>query len=108
MQGTQEGNKEGDSVPKKEGGTFFLTNRSLLQKPEVILNSAEEGAVVVDIIVNESGKVIRAIAGQRGSTTTNAVLYKKAVDAAYTAKFNSSKEGIKEQRGTYTFVFTLE
>lgn len=108
LEGINKGNKEGKSSPKETDGTFILTNRSLLQKPEAILNSTDEGKVVVDIIVNESGKVISAIAGQRGSTTTSKALYEKAVNAVYSAKFNPSEEGIKEQRGTYTFVFTLE
>ena len=93
-------------VPEKE--IFFLENRQLVLKPETILNDTEEGKVVVEIIVDENGKVISALPGLRGSTTTSALLYKRAVNAAYTAKFNPSKEGIREQRGTYTFVFTLE
>ena len=56
-------------------GSFVLTNRSLLVKPQTILNDSEEGKVVVGIIVNEKGKVISAIPGQRGSTTTSASLY---------------------------------
>lgn len=86
----------------------FLTHRILMEKPAHIKDSSEEGIVVVAIIVNEFGKVIRAIAGQRGSTTTSSVLYSKACRAAYQAKFNPSPEGVKEQRGAYTFVFTLE
>lgn len=108
LEGIDKGNKESKIISIEINEPFILKNRSLLQKPEIILNSTDEGRVVVDIIVNESGKVISAIAGQRGSTTTSAVLYEKAVKAAYTAKFNPSAEGIKEQKGTYTFVFTLE
>jgi len=88
--------------------TFVLTNRLLVVKPETILNNAEEGKVVVEIIVNEKGEVISAVPGQRGSTTTSSVLYKKAVKSAYTAQFNHANDGAGEQRGTYTFVFTLE
>ena len=62
----------------------------------------------MEIIVDENGKVVLANPGQRGSTTTSSNLYSKARQAAYQAKFNQSPEGIKEQRGTYTFVFTLE
>jgi hypothetical protein len=86
----------------------FLTHRILMEKPAHISDSSEEGIVVVAIIVNEFGKVVNAIAGQRGSTTTSSNLYVKACQAAYEAKFNASPDGVKEQRGTYTFVFTLE
>ncbi len=111
-----EGNSEDEGKAKTNGksddlgtgGRVYLAGRSLVEKPDAILNESEEGTVVVDIVVNEDGKVIRAVAGQRGSTTTSSLLYKRAVNAALTAKFNPSAAGVKEQRGTYTFIFTLE
>jgi protein TonB len=99
----------GDKTPGYNGrGGYDLKGRMLLQKPERMTDSQEEGIVVVEIIVDETGKVIKATPGQRGSTTTSSNLYAKAHQAALTVKFNPSPEGIKEQRGTYTFVFTLE
>jgi TonB family protein len=84
-----------------------LIGRKLIQKPPPMTDSGEEGVVVVEIVVDETGKVISATPGKRNSTTTSANLYAKARQAALQAKFNP-KEGVKEQRGTYTFVFTLE
>ena len=89
-------------------GGYDLKGRMLLKKPERMTDSEEEGIVVVEIIVDENGKVVKATPGQRGSTTTSSNLYAKARQAAFSAKFNPSAEGITEQRGTYTFVFTLE
>lgn len=116
---TQKGNSKGSDL--KDGnslrnispgiendGIFILTNRSLVIKPEPILNDAEEGIVVVEIVVDENGRVVKATPGARGSTTTSSKLYAKARGAAKEAKFSPSPDGIKEQRGTYTFVFTLE
>ena len=77
-------------------------------KPDKLTDSEEEGIVVVEIIVDENGKVIKATPGQRGSTTTSAKLFAKARQAVRQAKFNPSPDGAKEQRGTWTFVFTLE
>ncbi len=110
-QGVGDGNDtgHGNKDPGYNGkGGYDLKGRMLLKKPERMSGSQEEGIVVVEIIVDENGKVIKATPGQRGSTTTNSNLYAKARQAALSAKFNSSSENIKEQRGTYTFVFLLE
>lgn len=99
----------GNGTPGGPGGNGYdLKGRSLIQKPARMTDAEEEGIVVVEIIVDETGKVIKATAGARGSTTTSAKLYAKARGAAYEAKFSPSPDGIKEQRGTYTFVFTLQ
>lgn len=87
---------------------IVLNGRELIKRPEALTDSKEEGIVVVEIIVDEIGNVIKATPGQRGSTTTSLSLFEKAKQRAIQAKFNSSAEGIKEQRGTYTFVFTLQ
>ena len=107
--GSGDGTGHGNGNPGYNGkGGYDLKGRMLLQKPARMTHSQEEGIVVVEIIVDETGKVIKATAGKRGSTTTSSNLYAKARQAALTVKFNSSPEGITEQRGTYTFVFLLE
>lgn len=107
--GDGDGTGHGNNTPGYNGrGGYDLKGRLLIKKPERMTDSQEEGVVVVEIIVDETGKVIKATAGQRGSTTTSSLLFGKARQAAYQAKFNPSPDGVKEQRGTYTFVFTLE
>jgi protein TonB len=107
--GDGDGTGHGNNTPGYNGkGGYDLKGRLLIKKPQRMSDSQEEGVVVVEIIVDETGKVIKATPGKRGSTTTSARLWSKASQAAYEAKFNSSQEGIQEQRGTYTFVFTLE
>ena len=107
--GDGDGTGHGNNTPGYNGrGGYDLKGRMLIQKPPRMTDSKEEGIVVVEIIVDENGKVIKATPGQRGSTTTSAKLYALARQAAKEAKFNSSPDGIKEQRGTYTFVFLLE
>jgi hypothetical protein len=103
------GNGIGNGTPGGPGGGGYdLRGRNLLKKPDIMTDSEEEGVVVVEIIVDETGKVVKATPGARGSTTTSSRLFAKARGAAFQAKFNPSPEGIKEQRGTYTFVFTLQ
>lgn len=100
---------KGDGTPGYNGsGGYDLKGRMLIRKPDRMTDSEEEGVVVVEILVDQNGKVIKATPGMRGSTTTSSNLYAKARQAAYQAKFNPSPDGISEQRGTYTFVFTLE
>lgn len=107
--GDGDGTGHGNNTPGYNGrGGYDLKGRMLIQKPPRMTDSKEEGIVVVEIIVDETGKIKLATPGQRGSTTTSARLYSKATQAAYQAKFNPSPDGIKEQRGTYTFVFLLE
>jgi len=99
----------GDNTPGYNGkGGYDLKGRMLIRKPASMNDAEESGIVVVEIIVDETGKVIKATPGQRGSTTTSSKLYGMARQQAYQAKFNPSPDGITEQRGTYTFVFTLE
>jgi periplasmic protein TonB len=110
--GVGDGNdaEEGNSPYHGAGGNGGpdLKGRKLLQKPDRLTDATEEGIVVVEIIVDETGKVIKATPGQRGTTTFSEKLYSKARQAAKQARFNPSPDGTKEQRGTYTFVFTLE
>ena len=103
--GTGTGTGPGDGGDGGSGANYNLRGRLLLKKPEIVDDSQEEGKVIVEIIVDETGKVIRATPGARGSTTTNAVLYAKARQAAFGAKFSVSE--IKEQKGTITFKFIL-
>jgi len=109
--GAGKGNGEGTGVGSGKGpGSgpgYSLRGRKLLKRPEILDNSQEEGVVVVQILVDETGKVVSAVPGQRGSTTQSAYLYMLARQAAKTAQFSPSPEGIKEQKGTYTFVFRL-
>lgn len=90
------------------GNGYKLAGRKLLARPQLLDDSQEEGIVIVEITVDENGKVIEAVPGMRGSTTTSTYLYTLARQAAKTAKFSPSPEGSKEQKGTYTFVFKLK
>jgi hypothetical protein len=69
--------------------------------------SQEEGKIVIDIIVDKNGNVVRATDGGRGSTLNNATLKRKCKEAALKAKFSSSPAGVEEQKGTITFNFIL-
>jgi len=84
-----------------------LNGRKMIKKPIIRDDSQEEGIVVVDIIVDQYGKVLRATPGARGSTTTNSHLYKKAKEAALQTKFNANPDAAEQQKGQMTFTFIL-
>jgi TonB family protein len=97
-----------ESTIETDKNFIHLKGRKLIKKPNQPANSQEQGTVIVEIIVDETGKVIRAIPMLKGSSTVSSNLYTKASQAALSAKFDPSPEGIKEQRGTYRFDFVLE
>lgn len=109
-QGALDGNKDSKNYiggGVGNGTSFSLSGRSMLSTPTIKDNSQNEGKVVVDIIVDKYGKVLRATPGARGSTTTNSTLYKKAREAALQTKFNANPDAAEEQKGQMTFIFIL-
>ena len=109
-----QGSLEGDpNSPNHNGGgvgngvTYSLAGRNMLSTPKIKDNSQEQGKVVVDIVVDKTGKVIKATPGGRGSTTTSPLLYKKALEAALKTKFNTKLDLVGDQKGQMTFVFIL-
>jgi protein TonB len=102
--GTTPGESNGDGGNFK----FFLKGRNLVSRPSITANTQDEGKVVVKILVDQNGVVIKATPGEKGSTTTSPVLYAKAKDAAMATKFNSSPDGTPEQQGTMTFIFVIQ
>lgn len=109
-QGANDGDpNSGNRVGGGQGNgiSFNLSGRSMLGAPRISDNSQEEGKVVVDIIVDNTGKVVRATPGARGSTTTSSILYEKAQKAALATKFNANPNAAQEQKGQMTFIFIL-
>ena len=89
------------------GVDFSLAGRSMVKVKKPNNPTQEDGKVVVEIVVDKNGKVIRATPGARGSSTTNPTLYQIAKEAALEARFNVKADDMAEQKGTMTFVFIL-
>lgn len=101
-------NRTGSGTGTKGSG-FSLSGRSLVGSlPKPAYNIDEEGIVVVDIVVDPSGKVVNAQWRQSGSTTTNQELRNAAIAAALKAKFNADAKATTNQRGTITYHFNME
>jgi len=100
-------NSNGENTGPANGIDFDLGGRGKVSFKKPDNPTQEDGKVVVDIIVDRNGNVIKAKSGARGSTTTNPILQKKAEEAAYKAKFKKDANAPFEQKGTMTFVFIL-
>ncbi|HKM92244.1 MAG TPA: hypothetical protein VJY41_01195 [Prolixibacteraceae bacterium] len=90
-----------------EGISFNLSGRSAqnLKKPEY--PGQVEGVVVVEISVDKYGRVTKANAGVRGSTSLDPGLLKAAQNAALSTRFNEDVNAPAFQSGTITYRFVL-
>ena len=110
-QGDPSGSLESGSYVGGSGGSGFSFNlggRRMVKKPVIKDVSQEEGKVVVDIIIDKYGKVVRATPGGRGSTTTSSVLYKIAKEAAMSTKFDVNTDAPEQQKGSIVFTFLVK
>lgn len=109
-QGDTEGDPNADRHSGQAGGggdgvDFSLSGRYAKDLPKPINKSQEQGKVVVKIWVDTKGNVINAEPGYKGSTTSDARLYKLAKQAALRAKFSKKNNAPEEQTGTITYIF---
>lgn len=103
--GTSVGSGVGSGTGGGSGPGYSLDGRSARYLPLPDYTEQEQGRVVVEIWVDKSGKVIRAIAGAKGSTTSNQSLWRKAEQAALQSKFSICDQCPEEQKGTITYTF---
>ncbi|MCC6181356.1 MAG: hypothetical protein IT237_05940 [Bacteroidia bacterium] len=101
--GPGNGNGKG---PGNGGYGFSLTGRSVVTPPVLSKDTKEEGKVVVEIVVDKYGKVIKADPSGRGTNTNSPILKAKARQAALNTVFNVSGE-FTEQKGTITIIFSF-
>jgi outer membrane biosynthesis protein TonB len=109
--GKQDGAAEGNSLNgTKDGGGISanLSGRSFKGAPRIQSDLQESGKIVINIIVDRNGNVVRATAGGRGTTITNAALTKRVLESARKAKFSPSENAALEQPGTLEYIFILE
>ncbi len=102
-EGPGKGNGKG---PGNGGYGFSLTGRSVVTPPVLSKDTKEEGKVVVEIVVDKYGKVIKADPSGRGTNTNSPILKAKARQAALNTVFNVSGE-FEEQKGTITIIFSF-
>jgi hypothetical protein len=107
--GTGPGGPGGPGPGGPGSGTgAHLKNRHLIVPAMLVSNEQEEGVVVVAITVDQNGKVVEAEPRAKGSTTTSTILWAKARQAAFQARFDKSPDGTAEQHGVYIFNFSFK
>lgn len=91
------------------GNSASLAGRSLVGSlPRPDYGAPEEGRVIVDITVDQQGKVIAAAYRSVGSTTQNKTLVDAAIKAARQARFNVDENAAINQTGTITYNFRMQ
>lgn len=110
------GNPDGDLNAKSYYGTgkgldgdgnYRLGGRKALNKEKFVQDCNESGIVVVKIEVNQSGKVVRATPGVKGTTNSASCLMQPAKRAALATRFNSDSKAPVKQVGTIIYQFKL-
>jgi len=91
-----------------DGPNWSLAGRTPKYLPKPSSTFLENGTVAVQITVNKYGKVLKAIAIDKGSNTTDSRLRKLAEEAALKAVFNARTDAAEMQRGIITYHFIVK
>tara|TARA_R110000851_G_scaffold61343_5_gene141238 strand:+ start:23805 stop:24455 length:651 start_codon:yes stop_codon:yes gene_type:complete len=84
--------------------SYRLVNRSDLDLPNPVYTCQGSGKVVINIVVDSLGKVIKTSYSEKASTTANGCLIDSAIEYAEQARF-TTKASKKRQLGTITYNF---
>ncbi|MFH0894036.1 MAG: hypothetical protein V2A54_06340 [Bacteroidota bacterium] len=103
--GKGEGPGKGDG--KGPGISIIIKDRVVKNVVKPVYNVNESGKVVVEVTLDRNGKVLRATAGAKGTTTSNRTLWKNSTDAALKTTFFFKKDAAVEQKGTITYNYIL-
>ncbi len=88
-------------------GDYQLGNRKPLNRPKPNYICDEEGLVIVNIEVDNSGNVTKATPGVKGSTNTAECLLSQAKNAAEKTKWDADDNAPSKQFGTIRYRFKI-
>lgn len=91
-----------------KGVSYNLQGRGFQKLPSPKYDYQGEGIVVVEVIVDKSGKVIQATPGVKGSSALDDYLLKVAKDAALQATFEAKSDAPERQKGSITYIFKFK
>ncbi|MDZ7741361.1 MAG: energy transducer TonB [Bacteroidota bacterium] len=87
------------------GVEFGLEGRGAKHLPKPEYNSDDQGTVIVTIWVDRMGKVTKAVAGAKGTTVSDQVLWRRAKEAALRARFTAKPDAAEIQKGFIKYNF---
>jgi protein TonB len=88
--------------------THSLGGRKVVSPPKLMESYNSKGTIVVDILVSNTGKVLFANPGARGSKYTDTKLLVIAKKLALRTKFDADPNGPETVEGTITFELKLK
>lgn len=91
-----------------DGVSYSLEGRDPRYIPAPSREFQENGTIVVQITVDRYGKVVSAVAIDKGSNTTSTSLRRLAEEAARKAQFTVNMSAAESQRGTITYHFVVK
>lgn len=108
-QGSGAGTGSGSGQGAGGGGIgYSVGNRKALKLPTPEYPGQKNGKVVVKVWVNQEGRVIKAQAGEKGSTLYDKTFLAAAENAAMQAHFDVASDAPEMQVGTITYIFRLK
>jgi hypothetical protein len=109
LQGSQYGNSYyGDgSGSGKSGKGWGLNGRTIAAQGKSLQNCNEEGRVVVEIVVDRSGRVVKATPGVKGTTNPAPCLLEAAKRTANMHRWNADENAPAHQTGFIVINFKL-
>ncbi len=102
------GTGKGNGIGPGMGIFASLKDRRPMSLPKPEYRHQVEGTVVVEVTVNQEGKVTQATPGARGTTTADESLWEAAKQAAISARFDKKSDAATFQKGTITYTFRLQ
>lgn len=106
--GSGSGYGSGNGSGVGSGSGYSLGGRRAISKPLPAYKCNETGKVVVEVIVDKSGKTINATPGVRGTTNNAKCLLDQAKIAAMNTKWEPSDSAPEKQIGSIIYHFSLQ
>lgn len=102
------GNSGGGNGSGKTGVIHTLRGRVMEKAPSIRYDKQLAGKVVVEVWVDEKGRVVRAIPGARGTTLSDHDIWEEVRQGILSSRFNAVPEMEDDQRGFITVTFVLQ